>query len=237
MQAKLNENGGRDDDDEALASEVEPGEQLDLDALYHSLRGQIQRRDAGRLEWLRTRSTRLRSCLALSLAGGVVIGTSALLGSRWPPANPETALVLLLCFLVWSGTVVAALRPMHLPQLSGRVTLGAGLCAFCAALVACVVPGARTVSGPADPLHCFGLGLSVAAACYLLTRALDRGSARTGWFAAVAAGLAGDLVLEAGCTSSRFSHGLGSHLPVVVLACAAYQLFAHFRNRATHGPD
>jgi hypothetical protein len=202
-----------------------PVERVDAE-LWTATRARIDgdRSPAG---WLKSRPTWLRSTIALSVVGTIVL--SALILMRRPDFDdyPTGRMVgtLVVMGVLLTVSLLLGLRPIQrpmLPKWMNRTVTTAGIVAafVFAAMPSSYLPAVQLV--PENPLHALGMpclyfGVLLGVPVYGVARLLDRGgNAISAVLAAVAAGLTGNLVLQIHCPATDPLHQIFGHFTVVV---------------------
>lgn len=215
----------------------EPGRPPDLDALFAGLSGELQR-ERGLRAWLRARSTGVRVGLVvlcvLLLAAVVVVGWRRPDYAVYPPARMAISLALVAAWIAL--TLRLALRPLHRAPPAPWIAPVAIAGAVVGVLALSLLPAAH-VDHPASlqapgtaallrrALPCLATGLAVAAGCYALVRALDRGGTAHALLAAACASLVAYMTLKLHCPITAPSHLLAGHASAALLGLGLALLF------------
>jgi hypothetical protein len=191
--------------------------------------------------FLRSRSTRVRWLLSLTLPALLLL--RELLRGRvaWREFSALKWLgAVLLCALL-AVFVGRALGPLPLVRRVARLHRGLALVAWCAPCVLWFVPEARTGSVQLSSalalgsLSCFGYGSALAAPCFALLWALDRGVQipfRVWAFAAASVAIVANLILFLHCPSNDRVHLLLGHFSIGLAWFAAVSLIGWKVQRA-----
>lgn len=223
------------------AARVDPPSEQRERELFDVLEGRIERARAGPAWRLRARSTTLRRVIALG-AFGVMAVVCWLTYRRadwsvYPALRMGLALGAMGCLLGLS--LVTALRPLHRPALSRAKGWAVVALSLLATLVIATLPPAHTATPeaiPSAPLYehappCVFIGLLFGLPVYALARLLDRGASFAPLMAAVAAGLAGNLVLQIHCPITAPVHNVAGHFGVALLFVLAVAVAERIRGR------
>ena len=188
--------------------------------------------------WLRSRSTTVRTALALATLLAVVLAT--VVGWLRPDLSvyPAGRMAAIALFIAAGAALelLLALRPLSRPALRDWVaplaTLGAliGLAALYALPAAHLAhPASLHAPGLAElasrAVRCLAIGVPLALSFYALLRVLDRGGAERALSAAAYSGLCANLALQLHCPITAPAHMLFGHFGValVVIGVALVQ--------------
>jgi len=205
----------------------------DLDGLFAALDADL-RHERGLSAWLRSRSTPQRLLLSGSALGAVVLADYAFFARPDLGVYPfgRMAAVVLVAVGAVAAGLALALRPTQRPSApswAAPSVAGLGLLGLLAVYLMPALPALDPAHLQAPGLEavleralpCFGIGLAVAGALYVLWGLLDRGGARRGLGAAAAAGLAANLALQLHCPVTAPAHLLVGHLGVALVILGA----------------
>lgn len=203
---------------------------FDVDAVFAQVEQRIEADQRHASSRLREQPTWRRRLLAL-LAFLVVVATAT-------AASPGRALTTLPAWVIavqaLSLTVLfvlaltVALRPPHLPALAPRRAWLLSGASILATLALALVPGLAHVGFYPDAdasywshtLPCLLWGLLVGLPIYGALRVLDRGNPLGRLLAALAAGLAANVMLQLHCAMGDLGHILGGHALVLLIYIA-----------------
>lgn len=217
---------------EAVADRAAP-----VDGLFERIASEVQR-DRGLRARLRSLPTGWRVAIAL----GAVLSLGAVYAVIDGPGAPLMKLGALAAIAVL--TVVVALRPIQQPALPrwsvvAAIVISLGIPIALEALGPLLVdtppaPGGLLglfVESP-PPWRCFGLGVALALPVVIVVAFLDRGArASSTVLAAAAAGLAGNIALDAHCRSADPLHLVLGHALVVLLYVGIASAVVSLRRR------
>lgn len=203
-----------------------PGPQ-ELDQLYASVRSQCDANDRTLAGFLRTRATWMRRLLV-----SAALALIAFTAWRSLPAIAESARG-----TPWKMTLAAylsllliatflATRPLQLPPLAPWKAKAVAAVTVTATLIAALWPRADAAAASSSVtaetpafmfMACMGMGLLLGVPVYALLRLFDQGNSFGNLMAAVAAGLAGNLLLNMHCPVHSGPHALFGHASVAVI--------------------
>ena len=188
--------------------------------IYARVRADLER-ERGIRAWLRARPTPLRVAMLLSAATAIsALGAWVLAGgladrsaTGWVSA---TGLVVALAF-----AVIAALRPIHLPEGSdaSRALLVLGIAL--SSLAAIVASGDGTVGALASG-RCALIGLAVGVPVFAVSLLVARHPSRGAVFRGLVGGIAGALAVQLVCPAPGLAHLVVEHFGVVLLGAVLF---------------
>jgi len=215
---------------------------FDPASLFSEVEASIARDARSPLTRLRELTTPMRILLtsAVSFAVASIVGITACRTDLATYSTARLALEATVLAAALVGTLSLAMRPSQRPELDrGRlaVALGSGLAvAFAIATIPAPQAGAAPLGPIAPPdwsagLPCLTIGLLVGIPIYLIARALDRGSSRTAYLAAGAAGIAGNLALTMHCPLGDVGHRVSTHASLGIVFLVSLALAATLEHR------
>lgn len=220
--------------------------EFDALAEFRALEADLERGSSSPFAKLRELATPVRIVLAslASFAAASLVGVTACRADLASVSVARLVAESVLFAVTLVATIALAMRPAHRPELDRpRLAVALGLGLAVAFLVAFFPPPAADVGGfgPIPPpdwtagLPCLTIGMLVGIPSYLVARALDRGTSRTAYFAASAAGIAGNLALTMHCPLGDVGHRLSSHASLGVLFLVSLGLAAAIEHRFPSG--
>lgn len=202
----------------------------DASALFSDLQQQLQARP--KRTPLAELSTPRR--LALSVGAAGLIGLSGIRDLE-KVGDSLTQVCAAIYFTAALWLITAALRPFQQPAFGPGGLL---LRVFAAATVAvglALLPSLLTAAIPAPPkaaLACLAMGTVYSLPVFLLLRWLDRGQRLGPWFAALSAGLVGNVWLQVHCPADDAAHRLIGHaLVLATTSVVAWVAIVRARSR------
>ncbi len=195
-----------------------------IERMFADVKSECDKSDRTMTGFLRSRSTKVRRLIVLSVFSVLAIAgwfLFPLVGAQARTVPWTTSLISFSVLLVLAMFMVT--RPVHLPALPKWQSV----CLVCVAIGATVLaafwphPAAQAAthdhSGGVMAGACMGVGLLLGVPVYGLLRLVDRGNALGSLVAASAAGLAGNFVLKAHCSVPGTSHELLGHASVALV--------------------
>lgn len=218
-----------------LDSPEAPSDAARLDQMFAGMKADCDKSDRTLVGFLRSRSTKLRRLIVLSVFALLAIAgwfAFPLVGDQARTIQWTVSLVTFCVLLLVAMFMVT--RPVHLPA----VPRWQSVCLVCIAIGATVLaafwpyPAAQAATHAHDGGGmvgaCMGVGLLLGVPVYALLRLVDRGNVLGSLIAAAAAGLAGNFVLKAHCTVPGTSHELLGHASVAVVFVVGLSLVHRF---------
>jgi len=195
-----------------------------MDRMFAELKSQCDEDDRSITGFLRSRSTRLRRLIVLSVfALLAIVGWFAFPLIADPARSAQWAISLVIFVALLLLAMFMVTRPVHLPALPRWQSLCLVCVAIAATILAAFWPIPATLAATDDhgagfvPGGCMGVGLLLGVPVYALLRLVDRGNALGSLVAAAAAGVAGNFVLKAHCPVPGTSHELLGHASVALV--------------------
>lgn len=205
----------------ALEGEAAGIAAADLEAMYSNVRQECDQYDRKPTAYLKSQPTPIRRLIAFTCLGA--IGVAAFFAVSMVDQSmrdPSWFATLAAYAALMTLAVIAATRPLQVPALPSRGTIGIAVLAVGATLIAALIPAAHAHHGPPSAMGfvpCMGSGLLLGIPVYAVVRLLDRGNALGGLLAAAAAGLAGNLLLKFHCPANDTAHVMAGHVSVAVI--------------------
>lgn len=198
-------------------------------------------REHGARAFLRSRSTRVRWALSLALPALLLV--RELLRGRvaWREFSAPKVLAGLLLLALLGLVGRSALRPVPLERRAVRLRNALALCAWCLPCVLWFAPEARVTADEFSSgfalrsLGCFAYGSALAAPCFALLWALDRGVQvpfRAHALAAGSTAIVANLILLFHCPSNDSAHLWAGHFSIGLVWFLAVSLVGWRFHRA-----
>jgi len=224
-------NTGSDSPDEGLGERLRELDALGMpkngelmDRMFADLQTRCDAEDRSIAGFLRSRSTRGRRLIVLSVFSLLaLLGWFAfpLVGDQAQTAQWAASLATFVVLLLLAMFLVT--RPVHLPALPRWQSACLVFVAVAATIVAAFWPNPAALATAHDHGNgiiagtCMGVGVLLGVPVYALLRLVDRGNALGSLVAAAAAGVAANFVLKAHCPIPGTSHELLGHASVALV--------------------